>query len=64
LLGSYTDAVARFGAYDRWVDGASGELTLVRALNRPAASVRRPCGRCVSPTPTRRPRRSMQEARR
>lgn len=34
LLGSYTDAVARFGAYDRWVDGASGELTLVRALEQ------------------------------
>ncbi|MGH3983739.1 MAG: phage tail sheath protein, partial [Pseudonocardiaceae bacterium] len=34
LLGSYTDAVQRFGAYDRWVDGASGELTLVRALEQ------------------------------
>lgn len=34
LLGSYTDAVQRFGAYDRWIDGTSGELTLVRALEQ------------------------------
>ena len=34
LLGSYSDALARFGAYDRWVDGASGELTLTRALEQ------------------------------
>jgi len=34
LLGSYADAVATFGAYDRWVDGASGELTLTRALEQ------------------------------
>ncbi|QTE31198.1 phage tail sheath C-terminal domain-containing protein [Pengzhenrongella sicca] len=34
LLGSYSDATGRFGAYDRWVDGASGELTLVRALEQ------------------------------
>jgi Phage tail sheath C-terminal domain/Phage tail sheath protein subtilisin-like domain len=34
LLGSYADAVTRFGAYDRWVDGSSGELTLTRALEQ------------------------------
>lgn len=34
LLGSYSDALQRFGAYDRWVDGASGELTLTRALEQ------------------------------
>ncbi|HEX2028743.1 MAG TPA: phage tail sheath C-terminal domain-containing protein [Nitriliruptorales bacterium] len=34
LLGSYTEAVATFGIYDRWVDGSSGELTLVRALEQ------------------------------
>src|SRR5262245_31847402 len=34
LLGSYADAVTTFGAYDRWVDGASGELTLTRALEQ------------------------------
>ena len=34
LLGSYADAVTMFGAYDRWVDGASGELTLTRALEQ------------------------------
>lgn len=34
LLGSYTAAKARFGDYDRWVDGESGELTLVRALEQ------------------------------
>ncbi|GAA3816199.1 phage tail sheath C-terminal domain-containing protein [Cellulomonas soli] len=34
LLGSYADAVSTFGTYDRWVDGASGELTLVRALEQ------------------------------
>jgi hypothetical protein len=34
LLGSYSDALSRFGAYDRWVDGASGELTLTRALEQ------------------------------
>ncbi|MHB1063822.1 MAG: phage tail sheath C-terminal domain-containing protein [Georgenia sp.] len=34
LLGSYSDALATFGAYDPWVDGASGELTLTRALEQ------------------------------
>jgi hypothetical protein len=34
LLSSYADAVDRFGAYDRWVDGDSDELTLVRALEQ------------------------------
>ncbi|WP_020579060.1 phage tail sheath subtilisin-like domain-containing protein [Actinopolymorpha alba] len=34
LLGSYADAVARFGAYDRWVAGAPGVLTLTRALEQ------------------------------
>jgi hypothetical protein len=34
LLAGYTEAVERFGAYDRWIDGASGELTLVRALEQ------------------------------
>jgi Phage tail sheath C-terminal domain/Phage tail sheath protein subtilisin-like domain len=34
LLGSYSDAVATFGNYDRWVDGDSGELTLTRALQQ------------------------------
>lgn len=34
LLGSYGDALGRFAAYDRWVDGASGELTLTRALEQ------------------------------
>ncbi len=34
LIGSYTDALGVFGAYDRWVDGASGELTLTRALQQ------------------------------
>ena len=32
ILGSYTEARAKFGDYDAWVDGASDELTLVRAL--------------------------------
>ncbi|MDQ4025847.1 MAG: phage tail sheath subtilisin-like domain-containing protein [Actinomycetota bacterium] len=32
VLGSYTEAVERFGPYDRWLDGASDELTLTRAL--------------------------------
>lgn len=32
LLGSYTEARAKFGDYDPWIDGASDELTLVRAL--------------------------------
>lgn len=32
ILGSYTEAQETFGAYDRWIDGASDELTLVRAL--------------------------------
>jgi hypothetical protein len=32
LLGSYAEAQATFGAYDPWIDGASNELTLVRAL--------------------------------
>ena len=31
-LGSYLEARAKFGDYDAWVDGASGELSLVRAL--------------------------------
>src|SRR5262249_34328684 len=34
LLGSYADALNTFGAYDRWVDGTSGELTLTRALEQ------------------------------
>lgn len=34
LLGSYSDALATFGSYDRWVDGDSGELTLTRALQQ------------------------------
>ncbi len=34
LLGSYADTLNTFGAYDRWVDGASGELTLTRALEQ------------------------------
>jgi hypothetical protein len=32
ILGSYLEARAKFGDYDAWIDGASGELTLVRAL--------------------------------
>lgn len=32
ILGSYTEARERFGNYDPWTDGASDELTLVRAL--------------------------------
>jgi hypothetical protein len=32
ILGSYNEARARFGDYDPWIDGASDELTLVRAL--------------------------------
>lgn len=32
VLGSYTEAVERFGPYDRWLDGNSDELTLTRAL--------------------------------
>ncbi len=32
VLSSYLEARARFGDYDAWVDGASSELTLVRAL--------------------------------
>ncbi|WP_324651578.1 phage tail sheath C-terminal domain-containing protein [Georgenia sp. H159] len=34
LLGGYSDALATFGPYDTWVDGASGELTLTRALEQ------------------------------
>lgn len=34
VLGSYADTLTRYGAYDRWVDGASGELTLTRALEQ------------------------------
>ncbi|MEU3461960.1 phage tail sheath subtilisin-like domain-containing protein [Streptomyces sp. NPDC006733] len=34
VLGSYADALTRYGSYDRWVDGASGELTLTRALEQ------------------------------
>jgi len=34
LLGSYGDALTTFGPYDTWVDGASGELTLTRALEQ------------------------------
>lgn len=34
LLGGYSDALQRFGMYDRWVDGDSGELTLTRALEQ------------------------------
>ena len=32
LLSSYGDARENFGDYDPWIDGASDELTLVRAL--------------------------------
>lgn len=32
IIGSYIEARERFGDYDAWIDGASGELTLVRAL--------------------------------
>lgn len=32
ILGSYSEARERFGDYDAWIDGASDELTLVRAL--------------------------------
>jgi phage tail sheath gpL-like len=32
ILGSYAEARQGFGDYDPWVDGASDELTLVRAL--------------------------------
>jgi hypothetical protein len=34
LLGSYGEAREIFGDYDPWVDGASDELTLVRALEQ------------------------------
>ncbi len=34
LLGSYAEAKDRFGNYDPWVNGASSELTLVRALEQ------------------------------
>lgn len=34
LLGSYAEARQVFGAYDPWIDGASDELTLVRALEQ------------------------------
>ena len=32
ILGGYTEARQRFGDYDKWIDGKSDELTLVRAL--------------------------------
>jgi hypothetical protein len=32
ILGSYVEARQKFGEYDAWVDGASDELTMVRAL--------------------------------
>jgi hypothetical protein len=42
-LGSYAEAKEQFGDYDAWIDGESGELTLVRALqlafNHGAATV-------------------------
>lgn len=34
VLGSYADALERFGRYDPWIDGTSDELTLVRALEQ------------------------------
>jgi hypothetical protein len=34
VLGSFTDAKAIFYPYDKWVDGKSNELTLVRALEQ------------------------------
>lgn len=34
VLGSYTEAQERFGRYDPWINGTSGELTLVRALEQ------------------------------
>ena len=33
-LSSYTEAVDEFGEYDAWIDGKSGELTLLRALEQ------------------------------
>jgi hypothetical protein len=34
VLGSYAQARERFGEYDPWIDGESGGLTLVRALEQ------------------------------
>ena len=34
ILSSYTEAREVFGEYDAWIDGASNELTLVRALEQ------------------------------
>src|SRR5262249_5975843 len=34
VLSSFTDARQAFGDYDAWIDGASDELTLVRALQQ------------------------------
>ena len=34
LIGSYAEARERFGDYDPWINGNSGELTLVRALEQ------------------------------
>lgn len=34
LLGTYAEAVQRFGTYDRWLGGTQDELTLVRALEQ------------------------------
>lgn len=33
-LSSYTEAIDEFGEYDTWIDGKSGELTLLRALEQ------------------------------
>lgn len=38
ILSSFADARATFGDYDVWVDGASSELTLVRALQQAFAN--------------------------
>lgn len=38
ILSSFADARASFGDYDGWVDGASSELTLVRALQQAFAN--------------------------
>ena len=38
ILSSFADARATFGDYDGWVDGASSELTLVRALQQAFAN--------------------------
>ena len=34
ILGSFTEAMAMFGNSDKWVDGNSNELTLIRAIQQ------------------------------